>query len=297
MTLGLVAALCAIIAFDHWRARTGSEAGVREPGLRTESEALEARRVGAVKWPRYHRAEQIAAAEDTTAFELAREIQTSLSAADAEKVDQLCTELLPQLVSRNALLAGRVVESIENPEIREEMLHRLVRLWAAQDAPSVLAWANQLPQRAERDAALSDACLQVAQASPRDAVRIAEQFGLAENPVIESVAQQWASKEFPAALEWTRALSAGSEREKILARLAYVQSERDPQSAARLVVQEIPPGPVQNEAAISVLHQWALRDFTSAAQWTDRFPAGELRDRAQNELAGIAIYGLAKQPE
>jgi hypothetical protein len=39
------------------------------------------------------------------------------------------------------------------------------------------------------------------------------------------------------------------------------------------------PGERQTEAAISVLHQWALRDLNAATAWTFTFPEGALRQR------------------
>ena len=55
-----------------------------------------------------------------------------------------------------------------------------------------------------------------------------------------------------------------------------------------MVVEQIPPGSIQTEAVISVLHQWFLRDMAGAAAWVDQFPAGDLKVRAENEMSGIA---------
>ena len=56
----------------------------------------------------------------------------------------------------------------------------------------------------------------------------------------------------------------------------------------RFVVKQIPPGLTQTEAAIMVVHQWALRDPAGAASWVESFPEGPIRDRAVNELKGLA---------
>lgn len=47
---------------------------------------------------------------------------------------------------------------------------------------------------------------------------------------------------------------------------------------------------------MAVLHQWALRDLPAAERWVARFPEGDLRTRALNELEGIAKYQSAGQP-
>ena len=43
----------------------------------------------------------------------------------------------------------------------------------------------------------------------------------------------------------------------------------------------------QTKAAMSALFQWAARDLAGAKAWTDCFPPGPLRERAQNELAAM----------
>jgi hypothetical protein len=63
-----------------------------------------------------------------------------------------------------------------------------------------------------------------------------------------------------------------------------------------LVVEKIPAGKAQTEAAIAVLHQWALSDLPAAGQWAARFPEGDLRSRAYSELGNIARIKSAGQP-
>ena len=79
----------------------------------------------------------------------------------------------------------------------------------------------------------------------------------------------------------------GEERDRLLGRVAFTRSKENPIEAAKLVAEWISPGEVQNEAAISVLHQWALRDPKAALAWARLFPEEGLRDRALNEMANI----------
>jgi hypothetical protein len=117
--------------------------------------------------------------------------------------------------------------------------------------------------------------------------------------VLESLAQQWAIADTPGALAWAGNLPASGERDQFLSRIAFVESQENPVAAASLVVDQISPGSAQDEAAMSVLHQWAGRDLTAAADWVARFPEGPLRTRARNELAGIIEargFGPVNQP-
>ena len=108
------------------------------------------------------------------------------------------------------------------------------------------------------------------------------------NGGLEAVAERWAEKDFPAALNWALSRAASEQRDRLIARVAYVQSQTSPLEAATLVVEKIPVGRAQTEAAIAVLSQWALSDMDAAGQWGARFPEGDLRSRAYSELGNVA---------
>lgn len=164
------------------------------------------------------------------------------------------------------------------------------REWIARDPHAAVDWAAQEPEGEKRDAVLVAACYEIASADPAEAVALAENFSLTNNATLENLAAQWAGQDFRAARKWALGKPAGRERNELIARVAYVWSNLQPAAAAEFVVQEIPPGAVQTEAAISILHQWALRNFAAAATWVDDFPDGEIRDRAVQELAGVREY-------
>ena len=84
----------------------------------------------------------------------------------------------------------------------------------------------------------------------------------------------------------------GNERDRLISRVAFTRSKEDAAEAAKLVAEWISPGDAQNEAAISVLHQWALRDPKGALSWAQLFPEN-LRDRALQEVEVMA----PQQPE
>lgn len=132
-------------------------------------------------------------------------------------------------------------------------------------------------------------CLALAERDPRAAVIFAIDNGLCDTDagLLENLAAQWAARDFPAAHAWVMQQDPGDWRDGLLAHVAYAGSQSDPASAARLVVAEMAPGPQQNEAAISVLHQWALLDLGSAAAWASAFPAGSFRQRAIAEIEGV----------
>jgi len=85
----------------------------------------------------------------------------------------------------------------------------------------------------------------------------------------------------------------GDERDRLFSRVAFTRSKENPADAAKLVVEWISPGEVQNEAAISVLHQWALREPNAALAWAQLFPEESLRNRALKEVEVM----IPNQPE
>jgi len=163
-----------------------------------------------------------------------------------------------------------------------------IRDWAQKKPEDALAWALQLPEGVERTEALTDACFKIAQTDPARAVSLAGQFHLQDGAILENLVQQWAMKDLTSAYNWSMTQSPGGERTTLLARVALVWSQSDPESAARLVIDKIPAGPEQDEAVMTVLHQWATHDFDGAKAWVQEFSQGSLRDRALHELAGIA---------
>jgi len=107
---------------------------------------------------------------------------------------------------------------------------------------------------------------------------------------VQHFLQHWAAIDLGAARDWIHQQPAGDRRDAFVARIIFVLSKQDPATAAHWVIDEIEPGPAQNESAISVLHQWALHDFSAAEIWVQSFPEGPLRERAISELKGVASY-------
>jgi hypothetical protein len=244
--------------------------------------------------------------EESTAAEFRPAVRKSVARLTAElcdafnslSVDRLrfaLTQLLPALVEEDAPAAARLAESITDLNLRGEVIYLVARLWGKKDVEAALTWAGALKIEYEREAALTDAALELAREDLSRALQLSARFFREDepSPVLENLAQRWAENNFPAALAWTLANSTGPQRDELVARLALVEASHAPRTAAQLVVDEMRPGESQNEAAISVLHQWAQRNVSEAVAWVERFPDGPLRDRANAELKSVAKFRLA----
>jgi hypothetical protein len=75
------------------------------------------------------------------------------------------------------------------------------------------------------------------------------------------------------------------QRDRLVTRIAFVRGQTNPQEAATLVTNLLPPGSARDEAIASVARQWAERDPNAATLWVQQLPAGPLRTDC---LAAIA---------
>jgi hypothetical protein len=160
-----------------------------------------------------------------------------------------------------------------------------VREWARQDPARAITWLAQAPPGEARDAVVEIVCAEVASFDPAQAVTLAERYAGGNVPLLENLVQQWSEQNQNAAIAFALARPAGETRNRLLARVSLTQARTDPVAAGQLVIKHIQPGETQDEAIISVLHQWALRDVDAALAWVREFPPGGLRDRALNEIA------------
>lgn len=173
-------------------------------------------------------------------------------------------------------------EPMEPPEDLDEC-----RQWAREKPELALAWMVNAPAGPQRDAVAEIVCAQIAESDPAQAVALAERYAGGCTYLLENLVYQWSERDEPAARAYALARPAGDERDRLLARVALTRAKENPYEAAILVIQETAPGDIQNEAVMSVLHQWALRDPTKALAWAQLFPEGDLRTRALKEIENI----------
>ncbi len=226
--------------------------------------------------------------------QLTEQIRQQLNSGDESERELVLTNLLPRLAAFDPSTAAQLAESIEAGTEREEVLRVVAQAWADKDSAGALGWAAQLHDAGEQQATLASVILQMARSDPARAVEAARQYSLNDGAydVLPSLAVQWADKDLTAALAWAESLPTGDQRNEIMARMAFVESQSAPATAGARVLTELPPGPVQEEAVMTVIHQWSLKDRTGAWAWVRTFPEMPLKRRALAELAVVA-----NQPE
>ena len=163
--------------------------------------------------------------------------------------------------------------------------------WARTYPAEALKWLENAPEGPRREIMAEIVCPELARTDPARAVALAEQCNSSGTNFMKALrdglVQQWAEQDTQAASAWTLAKPAGEEQDRLLWRIALVESKTDPEKAAQWVAEQMSPGSVQDEAAISIIYQWASRDANAAMEWVQSFPEGNLRYRAILEVENI----------
>ncbi|MEO7934292.1 MAG: hypothetical protein ABIT76_14150 [Chthoniobacterales bacterium] len=203
--------------------------------------------------------------------------------------DQALALLIEKWVTADPLQAASYAQAQPEAAYREKLLRSVLQAWAIRDSNASLSWSEHLIDPVDRQNAASWICMKLAERSPPQAIQTAIHYHLdrSTNGLLENMTAQWAERDPSKAYNWARQQAPGDLRDALMERVMFVWSQTNPAAAAGIVVSEMEPGPEQNEAAMSVLHQWALKDFNGAASWVQAFPEGALRDRAMAELEGI----------
>jgi len=207
------------------------------------------------------------------------EISQSVADSAAESFKTLTPKRKPPLQVAEEPSATSSVQPPEDPDEARE--------WARQNPKDASAWLMNAPAGPKRDTVAEMVCAQVALTDPAQAVALAERYAGGCSNLLENMVHQWADRDEPAAHDYALKKAPGEERDRLLGRVAFVLSKENPTEAARLVVEEISPGEAQNEAVMSVLHQWALRGPEQAFAWAQLFPEGALRERALKEVENL----------
>jgi hypothetical protein len=189
-------------------------------------------------------------------------------------------------------------DSLRPGKLRDRLLQQTVRSWAAKSPDEARRRVEGRTDPVERER-----LLQAIQGdlngtgSVSSEQQTVEKLGEAvkrldsdesQRVQVEDLTEEWARTNLSAARDWALEQPAGAIRDELLSRIALVRAKEDPADAARLVAEHMAPGPIYEEAVITVVHQWSLQDRPAVSVWIENFPAGPLKLRAQKELEGGA---------
>lgn len=219
-------------------------------------------------------------------MQLTDEIVRTLHTGGGTARDRVFNQLLPELIATNAADAARLAEEWEPGPLREELLRQVTRQWTAVDFTGAMTWLAGLASRRDRQDAAESGVAEIARTDPAGAIEVSQIFQVGTGDgSIEHLAQIWTEESPQEAVDWILGRPAGPQRDRLLARIAFVRAQSDPAEAATLAVDFMNPGIVRDEAIAAVSRQWAVRDPAAATAWVERFPSGPLRARGLAEVA------------
>jgi hypothetical protein len=161
-----------------------------------------------------------------------------------------------RLAQENIAKATAKLALVPAGEARENATRAVASLWARTDPAAALAWAKNLPEAADRNAALESTLSELALKDPLQVIELAQKS--LTSPALERTVFN--------ALEKLNAT--------------------DPVGAAGLV-SLLPPGEMQVLVAVDVARAFAAQNVEAALAWTKTLPAGQTQTLALNNVLAI----------
>jgi len=211
-----------------------------------------------------------------------------LATDDPRNINKVYNELVPTLVKMDPRAAADFAQSPEAAQWRSDLMMVVAQSWAKLNTDDAQAWASQLQNPpdnpTERDTILSYISFAVADVNPARAVQVLEQCPINKDRfeiMVENLAQQLADQgNLQPLVDLIGKMPLSQERDGYFARIVNAMARADVVAAATMVSEDIAPGPIQADAAVNIVGQWAWNDKTAAREWVDEFPPGEVHDQA-----------------
>jgi len=149
---------------------------------------------------------------------------------------------------------------------RENQLRETARTWARADLPAVAAWLLTL---SEADAAIAEEAVlaEIGRNDVPSAIALAQALRRGvDDGRVEHMAQIWTEEDPAAAVAWISGLTAGADRDRLLARVALVRVAQDPAEAARLLG-AMTDGPARDAALAATIARLRIYDPIKADTW------------------------------
>jgi chemotaxis protein histidine kinase CheA len=206
--------------------------------------------------------------------------------------EALQLHLLRQWAEKDIHSAAAQITQHPVTDNRAELIAVLASAWAAQNLADATAWAKQLPESAERHAALTRMADDVAFDHPIESLGLS----LTETPqslhdgTIRRAIASWTRQEPDNASSWTEQIADTTLREEGVSIVAETIGETAPTAAARIIINSMRPGELQNQTVLAVVRRWMQMDAVAAAAWINHFPDGTLRQNAMALLESSPRY-------
>ncbi len=193
-----------------------------------------------------------------------------------------------------ATVAAEILRSRDRWD--RDVVTAVAQNWSITDPRATMAWVENLPLKADQEAAWSrfrldvrqlgaDAALELLGAIPSEKRRA----GMASQ-----IASELARENPRAALAWAERLPEGELRTRALRPALDELAAHNPVEAVGYVT-SLPAGQGRTDLLRRSVAIWAVRDADAAMAWTRQLPAGSERDQVASEAArGLREFDLAR---
>lgn len=192
-------------------------------------------------------------------------------------------------VQTDARAAARWVEQMPAGGAKGEAFLGVAMAWAHGEPEEAERWVRAWPVEEEREQGLLGVAYETARVNPREAIRLAMDQAVSPewDDLIRYTAMQWAASDPEGAA--TLAVEIGDEslRERMLSSVATVLGETAPTAAARLALESMLPGRLQDDALIGIVQRWVQKEPETVAEWVAQFPDGPLRCTAMESVVKL----------
>ena len=250
--------------------------------------------------------------------ELGAAVESLRSETDPVKREGRIEEVASKFAKGDIAAAIGFLEGRSASKLYDEMGRRMIRYWAESDPVAAaewvegnakgagrigaiqtvaVAWANQsmsgavdwlkgLPKGEEQQAGLLSAAYEAARTEPIEALRLAVELPATQGreDLVKHAVAQWGTTEPQAAAEWANQIGEEELRDRALAAVTTAWGATDPVAAAGWAVQAIKAGKPQEDAVVGIVQQWVQKEPEEAAAWVLKFPEGNVRNSAMENL-------------
>lgn len=223
--------------------------------------------------------------EDGNIEEILGYLKTSPHSQDLNIVSRLQQRWANEKPAEMAEWASRLPVGDE----RRQMLDLAAMTWSRRDAPSATAareWVATLPE-SEQTRALTNVAYGSSAHDPTEALALATTLPEAgmRDQVIGDLTLVWASSDLDATLKWLGEMEDMPFKNTLLSRVTAGLAEMEPAQAAKIALDQLPQGPVQDTALIQIARLWARNDAPAATKWATALPDSELKTAILTNLA------------
>jgi hypothetical protein len=176
-----------------------------------------------------------------------KEAIAMISQVHREWYGSLAETIFDQWTARDPREAAAQAARLSKGDFQSEALNIVAERWASMDVNGAREWAEQLWE----------------QKISRLGFEIGTGLTIpARHDAITTVLQAWLEQDPGSAIQWIQQLPDDNKRVDFMATLFSVEGDRDPEQAARLITENLPPGDLRNKLLKDLSFRWSLSDTT-----------------------------------